>query len=526
MLESWCALSDSLVWKILQNFYISMGVDSWSKNIIPNRLTTNAYIAGQYAQMIAEHMQDLPILPVSDHEKQPVFTIIELGAGHGKLGFLLLQHLDMIAQTPNIKLPKFRYVMTDLAERNIQFWQDNKQLKPFAKSGLLDFAVFKAGTDQQITLINSGEVISTRNKADHIIAIGNYFFDSLPLDYFKITDGGLYECQSAIAIKEGKSVTNVMDPDTNDKLELRWQEKEISLPHYDNSVVDNILSTYAAMQGNFYFNIPVCAYKMLSSLKAMCRHEIIVISADKGFASLEQMRSWYRKPPSLYCQGSYSFMVNFHALGQWFENNGGFYEVTSQRKGLLELAVYCSDGPREKYKALYRNFITSIEPFSPTDFYTLVSNEQSRKSPHSLTKLLSIIRFSKYDPDIFYRYRNVIRKQINGAHKDDIRDLKLALPKILKMHYHLGSRDIPFVIGRIYHRLKMYKEAIENYKISLSRFGENHINYYNIGLCFYRIELYEQALKAFKQSLKMTQNAVDTQEWIGKTRRKIPLHLE
>ena len=521
MLESWCPLSESLVWKILQNFYISMGVDSWKKNIIPNRLTSNAYIAGQYAQMIAEHMQDHPICSVSNQENQPIFTILELGAGHGKLGFLILQHLKMIAANSALILPKFRYVMTDLAERNIQFWQENKQLKPFVKSGLLDFAVFKAGTDKQITLINSGDVISTSNKADRIIAVANYFLDSLPLDYFKVSDGVLYECQAAIGIKEGTNVTNIMDPDSTNKLKLNWQEKVISLPYYNDLEINKVLSAYADMKESFYFNIPVSAFKMLSSLKAMCRNEIIFISADKGFSDLKQMQSWYRRPPSLYCQGNYSFMVNFHALGQWFENNGGFFEITSRRKGLLELAVYCSDGPREKYKTLYRNFVTSIEPFSPADFYTLVSYEQNKNFIPTLTKLLSLIRFTKYDPDIFYRYRNAIRKQINEADKEDIRDLKLALPKISKMHYHMGSRDIPFAIGRIYHRLRIYKEAIENYNKSLAMFGNHHITYYNLGICFYRIELFKQALKSFEQSLKMAPDTDDTQEWIIKTRKKI-----
>ncbi len=515
MLESWGALSESVVWKILQNFYISMGVDSWKRRIIPNRLTSNSYIAWQYAQMIVKHIEESS----SDTDDQSVFTILELGAGHGKLGFLLLQHLKTLSQMPTKNLPKFRYVMTDLAERNIKFWQENEQFKPFIEADVLDFAVFNAGTDEKIKLINSGEVISTKNKADHIIAVANYFLDSLPLDYFKVADGKLYQCEAKIGAKEGEEVQDIMDPRMSDKLQLDWREEEISLPHYEDTEIDKVLSTYAEMPEDFYFNIPVGAYKTFNTLKSLCNNEIVLIAADKGFSSLEQMRPWYKKPPSLYCQGIYSFMVNFHALGEWFKNNGGFYEVTSQRNGLLELAVYCSE-PLEKHKAIYQHFATSIEPFSPTDFYTLASKEKSKHFTPSLAKTLSIIRFSKYDPDIFYQYRKILRDSIKDSNDENIYDLKQALPKIIQMHYHLGVRNISLEIGRIYYRLKMYDKAIANYHTSLSKFGISDITYYNLGLCFYRIKSFDEALEAFEKSLRIKPDTKDTQKWIEKIKDK------
>jgi tetratricopeptide (TPR) repeat protein len=516
MLESWVPLSKSLIWELLQKYYISLGVDAWKNKFIPSWLTTNAYIAGQYAQLIVRHIENHPQRRYSpNRQNAPFFTILELGAGHGYFGFLLLQHLTTMSKDSSIKLPNFRYIMTDLAERNISFWQECPQLEPFIKSRLLDFAIFKAGTDQEIHLIHSGETISINNPVDHIITIANYFFDSLPIDYFKISNRTLYECQVAAFAKEGETIVDVTDPGIQNKIELHWHEKEISLPYYDNPELNHILATYADMSKNFYFSLPVCGYETLRILKELCRHEIVVISADKGFCSLEQIQLGSRKPPTLYCQGIFSFMVNYPAFGQWFENSGGFYEITSERKGLIELALYCSDGPREKYRELYRAFTTTIEPFSPMDYSNLIPKINHKKKPPSLTRILAILRLSRYDPDIFYQYRDAIRKHIKVADSAEIGDLKCALPKVLKMYYHLSLKDIPFEVGRLYQVLKMFKEAIENYNQSIALFGDHCITYYNLGLCYYSLESFESALKSLKQSQKIEPD-LQTKKWIDK----------
>ncbi len=73
----------------------------------------------------------------------------------------------------------FRYVMTDFTERNIEFWRIHPSLKPLVDLGVLDFAVFNAETDTQLSLVVSGDVLSSETLQNPLIVISNYIFDTL-----------------------------------------------------------------------------------------------------------------------------------------------------------------------------------------------------------------------------------------------------------------------------------------------------------------------------------------------------------
>ena len=84
---------------------------AWSNAIVPNFVTSNAFIARAYANVIAGLVRDMfdPAAsgdrpskasqrsgdgkaPVRGNPSEPVY-IVEIGAGHGKLGFLLVTAL-------------------------------------------------------------------------------------------------------------------------------------------------------------------------------------------------------------------------------------------------------------------------------------------------------------------------------------------------------------------------------------------------------------------------------------------------
>lgn len=64
--------------------------------MVPNFVTTNAFIAKQYANTILGLMRDL-LDPTSaaygQYSPDKPLYIVEVGAGHGKMGFLMVQSL-------------------------------------------------------------------------------------------------------------------------------------------------------------------------------------------------------------------------------------------------------------------------------------------------------------------------------------------------------------------------------------------------------------------------------------------------
>ena len=140
-------VSESGLWQISRDSYMRRGPKAWTSGDVPTWITTGAHMAKMYASLVLK----FALLACGDGEFQcdvgtPLY-IVELGSGHGKLGFLILKHLESMraelrSQKIGIELPRFVFVMTDAVRDNIRSLQANAWLKPFVDAAELDFAVF------------------------------------------------------------------------------------------------------------------------------------------------------------------------------------------------------------------------------------------------------------------------------------------------------------------------------------------------------------------------------------------------
>ena len=116
-------LRDSVIWSLQRAFYAEKGVQAWSQSLVPNFVTSNSFIAKAYSKVILGLVRDTfepsgmggggP--PAGVDMAAPVY-IIELGAGHGKLGYLivetLLRYRSFFPVTRVANGVPFKYVMT------------------------------------------------------------------------------------------------------------------------------------------------------------------------------------------------------------------------------------------------------------------------------------------------------------------------------------------------------------------------------------------------------------------------------
>lgn len=123
------------------------------------------------------------------------FYIIELGAGHGKFGFLLLRALLEESKVLRCRSKgiRFKLIMTDLVQANIDFWKRHPAFQTFIAENLVDFALLDAECAESIALQISGEMISPGTAKKPGIVVANYLLDSLTCDHFRINDGQLEE---------------------------------------------------------------------------------------------------------------------------------------------------------------------------------------------------------------------------------------------------------------------------------------------------------------------------------------------
>jgi hypothetical protein len=188
--------SDSRLWELQRRFYSILGQAAWTEAVVPHLLSSNAYVARSYARFIVGLLRDLyagggaPGINVAE----PVY-IVEFGAGHGKLSFLIMEMLKEFADAiPTCATPSgypFVMVVSDAYESNVAAMEEREALLHYARLGVLDFAVVDvtAPADAPIKLRRSGTVLAPGKVANPVIALASYVVDSLQQDVIRLEDG-------------------------------------------------------------------------------------------------------------------------------------------------------------------------------------------------------------------------------------------------------------------------------------------------------------------------------------------------
>jgi hypothetical protein len=183
-------ISTSKLWDIQKRWHENHAIQAWQSGKLPHWISSNTFIAAKYANMILSFARDVWSKSItsskslnSTQHNQPIH-IVELGAGHGKLGFLILKHLVSLREFwPASNC--FRYVLTDYTTSIINFWKNHPSLLKFFNDGLLDYAKFDCETEDAIHLIRTGITLNRSTLQRPVVFVSNYVFSSLKQDHFQ-----------------------------------------------------------------------------------------------------------------------------------------------------------------------------------------------------------------------------------------------------------------------------------------------------------------------------------------------------
>ena len=103
----------------------------------------------------------MDILKTQIDIEEGVVTILDIGAGSGRLGYLIIKRLlEMKSMWPDPTHCPFkwmlemsvnnRYIMTDCSPKLITWWKKNPFLQPFLKEGLLEVIAFDIEKDSKV----------------------------------------------------------------------------------------------------------------------------------------------------------------------------------------------------------------------------------------------------------------------------------------------------------------------------------------------------------------------------------------
>ena len=168
---------------------------------MPFYLTSNPLIAKQFSAVILGYIRDcMRNEGRNSIDTSEPFYIFDLGAGSGRLGYLILKHLIPMVRdsiSPDLRIC---YVMTDMVESNIEFYKTHPLLEKYVKSGNLDFAFYHHTHKGPLDLICSGEKLEDNKIVNPIALVCTYYFDTVPQDLFKANKGILEEGRISISL--------------------------------------------------------------------------------------------------------------------------------------------------------------------------------------------------------------------------------------------------------------------------------------------------------------------------------------
>lgn len=514
ILEAETPLSRSRLWRLQRAFFEGRGIDAWRRAIVPHYVTSNPYIAAAYAQLVLGYWRDAwPTLSGA----QPLY-LVELGAGSGRFAFHFLRRLTALLPRSPLADVRFTYVLTDVAERNLEFVAQHPALQPFVDAGQLDFALFDATRDDALALRSGGGTLGAGDVANPLVAIANYVFDGVPHDMFYVDEGRLSEslvtlgCPSSVA--DGGAVE---DPALIDRLSLRWTRREVERSHYGDERCDGILEHYRARLPRGAFSFPTAALRSIDALAALANGQLLVVSADKGQSHEAALAG--REEPPLTVHGSFSLPVNYHAIGQYVQGAGGKALTTTQPYARINVCAFVLGALPGDHVETALAFEQAVERLGPDDFYSMKKALEPRLGELTLEQLLAYVRLSDADADVLLRCLPWLSATAGLATASDVqrRELGRLVTAAWAGYYSLhagadaGERDVAFELGGLLCDARQWAAALPLFESSLAQHGADRATLFNLALCRARLGRNLEALPLVAQLLSADPSFADAQ---------------
>ncbi|RHY54426.1 hypothetical protein DYB30_009667 [Aphanomyces astaci] len=418
-LEAFTPFSSSHLWKLMSSFYDRQGVESWAQGIVPHFITSNTFIAKRYVQVFAAYLRDAVAKTLDPTE--PLY-IVELGTGSGKFSFYFVQWLYEMEAVVNLSFPlcRIRYIMTDFTDSNLKFWQTHPALRPFVERGVVDFAIFDATQDTSLYLINAKQTIAPQSLKNPICVVANYLFDTLHHELFRVDQTELKQGLISVGStrldekeftrNDGDVCIDPLDPEIIKRLSNLYRYDDISTAFYSNPHFNAILKWYQDYYGDqpATFLVPIGALNAIERLKLLSRHQLLILSGDKGHTNPDHFRGL--QDPHIAVHGSFS--VSLFVVPQKIES-------PPPQADLEALSVQRS--------AAY-----------PTVCHVYDDTLEDAKAP-SLKGVLALMKLSFYDADLFYKFRDVLLDQSPAAPAKVKVDVMVCLNKTWTHYYQLDK---------------------------------------------------------------------------------------
>ncbi len=495
ILESEVRLSECLLWPLQVKYFQESGIAAW--NQVPFYITSNPFIARAYAEVLVAFLLDYG--PHLDPD-EPVY-ILELGAGTGAFAFYLLKelqaHKGSFAAADGLT-PK--YVLTDFAEKNVAFWEAHEKLRPFRESGLLDFAVYRPDVDHEISLRESGRTLQAGGLKNPILVIANYFFDSLPHDVFRLVEGKLQEVRFTFS----RDANCTGRPLSFDQLKRAESYRELKGEAFPDAALNAVLDSYTHELENATILFPIGALRCIQRLQSLSGNKLVLLASDKGFTTIEHKSVQGQSQEIYSLTGGISCMVNFHAIGRYFQDQGGHSLTTTDKTLSVHSTMnILSNQQGSKFERARYAFRRRIIEENPINYLYDCEDFLRADPPLKLGNYLAFLRLTNYDPVALVRCGDKLCQVIDCITAEEEEALLEVLDRTVENIYLLPPNQNAYLyLGRIFYKLELYGECLQVFQESEKQFGVDDQSLDLIPACYEAQGEYEAAFKYFQRALE------------------------
>ena len=509
VLERGVPLRESRIWNDQTNYFENQGIEAWSGQV-PFYVTSNPFIANSYANTAIRFIQDC-VKNKTYNATQP-FYIIELGTGSGQFSYYTMSRLFELQKNLGLDKIDIRYVMTDFTEANVKFWESHPCFQELLKNNQLDFALFNLEVSKDITLIRENKTLTNGTIANPLIIVANYIFDTVSHDAFHVKNRRMHTSLT----KTTTPVDNLSEDGqllSMGKLTVKFEYKNINASnYYDDKELNAVLADYEKTLNNTNFLMPVGAIKCLRTFMDLTNKNFLLLSSDKAYAHLFELENL--GDPQIASHGSFSLMVNCHALGEYFLKHDGDVIHQSPRQGLKSSAFLLGqhfDQLPETSQAID----AYLTHFGPADYLHYHQFIRELKKESDMKTLATHLNFCRWDPHVLRFIISVINEKIMSASTIVQKTFIEGMKRTEDTFYYMpGAHDILFDIGLFFHTLQNYEKSLYYYQLSQHYFGEQFATLGNIGHSLYSLCRLSEALETFKKALAIQPDSEEVQSWI------------
>ena len=299
--------------------------------------------------------------------------------------------------------------------------------------------------------------------------IANYVFDSIPADAFAISDGELQECLVSV---EGADVAS---------MQLAFSRGPARA--YGDPDLDALLEHYRTTLDDTVVTLPHVAIECVRRLRELAGDRLLLLAADKTHSTEASLAQ--RSEPELSVHGgSFSLMVNFHALAWYAERHGGAALHGGDRHMSLDVVALLFGSPPGGHAETRLAYADALDRFGPEDLSFLAEGIERAASHLGVAELVALAAPQRLGRVHAAGRRRPAARAGRGSRprrpgrppRSALQDLRAPLPR--------PGRGRPPVHDRVMlFELEDYEDAIDFFEASLELHGPDEATVRNIDIC-------------------------------------------